>query len=88
MTSANKISAKQCLLHVRKANPQLVANKQQQDCSKRGNYESGRVKTLVTRRDEHVGDCATENRSDDANDDYPENGEMNVHDRFCDHASD
>jgi len=62
-----------------KVNFQLVADEKNEDRAERRKYEPGRVIAFVCRTREYVSDGATEDRSDDPEDDRPEKRDVGVH---------
>lgn len=65
-------------------NFQLIANEENQDRAYRGKNEAGGMVSFVSRAQKHVGKGAAEDRSDDAENDRPENCDVHVHHRFRD----
>jgi hypothetical protein len=61
-------------------NVEVVANEENQDCAQCGKNQARWMKSFASRAEEQVGYGAAENRSDDAEDDCPYEGQMNVHD--------
>jgi len=61
-------------------NIEMVANEENQDCTQCGKNQARRMKPLVSGAEEKVGYGAAENRSDNAEDDCPYEGQMDVHD--------
>ena len=69
-------------------NLQFVANKEDQDRAECGKDEAGGMVPFVCRPRKHVGDRATDDRSNDPEHNRPENRHVGVHDRFRDRARD
>ena len=67
---------------------QLKAGVEDEDRAKGGKNESGRMKPSGYRARKHMGNRAADDRSDDAEDDCPENRHVNVHHGFRDDARD
>ena len=76
------------LQNVGKVDVQLNANVEDQDRAKGGKNETGWMKSCVCRTRKHVGNCAADDRSDDAEDDRPENRHVHMHHRFPDNPRD
>ena len=57
---------------MRKTNPQLVADKENQDRPERGKNEAGGMVSFVCRPRKYVGDGAADDRSNDAEHNRPE----------------
>jgi hypothetical protein len=70
-----------------KMDVQLNANVEDQDRAECGKDEAGWMKSSGYRARKHVGNRAADNRSDDAEDDCPENRHVHVHHRFRDKPS-
>jgi hypothetical protein len=66
-------------LDLRKTNPQLIANEENQDCAQRGKNEAGGMISFVCRARKHMANAATDDRSDDAEHDRPEERYVHVH---------
>ena len=75
-------------LDLGKMNLQLIANEENQDRAQCGKNEAGGMISVVCRARQHVGNAAADDRSDDAEDDRPEDGYMLVHQRFRDNPRD
>ena len=75
-------------LDLRKTNPQLIANEQNQDRAQRGKNEAGGMVSFVCRARKHVANAATDDRADDAEHDCPEERYVHVHHRSGDNARD
>ena len=69
-------------------NLQLIANEKNQDRAQCGKNEACGMVTFVCRARKHVANAATDDRSDDAEHDRPEDCHMHVHHRFRDNARD
>ena len=65
---------------------QFDTNEQHNNCSQRGEQDTGRVKPFVCRRREQVRYGTAKYGADDAEHDRPENGHVHVHDRLGDDA--
>jgi hypothetical protein len=70
-----------------KMDVQLKANVEKQDRAKCGKNDSGGMKSSGCRR-KQVGNCAADDRSDDAKHDCPENRHVHMHHRFRDNPGD
>ena len=75
-------------LDLRKANPQLIANEENQDRSQCGKNEASGMISFVCRARKHVANAATDDRSDDAEHHRPEDRDVHVHHRFRDNPRD
>jgi len=62
-----------------KMNVQFVANEENQNRAQRGKNESGGMISLVPRAQEHMGKSAPEERSDDAENNRPEDRHVHMH---------
>jgi hypothetical protein len=62
-----------------KMNVQLVANEENQNRAQRRKNESGGMISFVPRAQEHMGKSATEERSDDAENNRPEDRHVHMH---------
>jgi len=71
-----------------KMNLQLITNEENQDRAHCGKNEAGGMISFVGRARKHVGYGTAEDRSDDAENDRPEDRHMHVHHRFCDNPRD
>jgi hypothetical protein len=71
-----------------KMNLQFVADEQNQDRTQRGKNESGGVISFVFRAQKHVGKSAAEERSDDAENNRPEDCYVHMQHRFRDEPRD
>ena len=71
-----------------KMNIQLMAHEENQDRAQRGKNEAGGMKSFVCRARKHVCNAATDDRSDDAEHDRPENRYVHMHHRFSDNSRD
>jgi len=60
-------------------NVQFVANEENQNRAQRGKNESGGMKSFVPRAQEHMGKSAAEERSDDAENNRPEDRHVHMH---------
>src|ERR1017187_4227474 len=67
-----------------KMNLQLIAYVESQDRAQCGKNEAGGMISFVSRARKDVGDCAAEDRPDDAEHDRPEDRYVLVHHRFRD----
>jgi hypothetical protein len=66
-------------LDLRKTNPQLIANEENQNRAQRGKNEAGGMVSFVCRARKHVANAATDDRSDDAEHDGPEDRDVHMH---------
>lgn len=78
------------LVHVDcgKVDVELVANEEKEDGAEGGKDEAGRMKPAVRGTCNHVGDAASEDRAEDAENDRPEEGHVDMHDGFREEAGD
>jgi hypothetical protein len=67
---------------------QLIANEKNQDRAQCGKNEAGGMISFVCRARKHVGNAAAEDRSDDAEQDRPEDRDVHVHHRFRENPRD
>jgi hypothetical protein len=69
-------------------NVQFVANKENEDRAQGGKNESGGMISFVLRAQKHVGESAAEERSDDAENNRPEDRYVDMQHRLRDEPRD
>jgi hypothetical protein len=73
---------------VREADPQFVADKENEDRTKGRKNKAGRMVSHIGRSRKDVSYRPAEDRTDNAEHDRPKDRHMNVHDRFGDRPGD
>jgi hypothetical protein len=73
---------------VREADPQFVADKEDENRTKGRKNKTSRMVSLVCRPRKQVSYSRAENRTDNAEHDRPKDRHMNVRDRFSDRRGD